>query len=41
MAAMMKLGRFPKAQDPRNPTPVEWDAMRAKIVEFQQIFNTH
>ena len=41
MAAMMKLGRFPKAQDPRNPTPAEWDAMRAKIVEFQQVFNSH
>ena len=41
MAATMKLGRFPKAQDPRNPTPAEWDAMRAKIVEFQQVFNSY
>ena len=41
MAAMMKLGRFPKAQDPRSPTPVEWDAMRAKIAEFQQVISSH
>jgi len=41
MASMMKLGRFPKAKDPRNPTPKEKDALLAKIAEFQEIFETH
>ena len=41
MAAMLKLGRLPKAQDPRNPTPEERVAVVAKIAEFQAIFETH
>ncbi len=41
MASMLKLGRFPKAIDPRNPTSKEKDALLAKIAEFQEIFEVH
>ncbi len=41
MASMLKLGRFPKARDPRSPTPQEKDVLLAKIAEFQEIFETH
>jgi L-asparaginase/Glu-tRNA(Gln) amidotransferase subunit D len=41
MASMLKLGRFPKAKDPRNPTSKEKDALLAKIAEFQEIFESH
>ena len=41
MASMLKLGRFPKARDPRSPTPQEREALLAKIAEFQEIFETH
>lgn len=40
-AAMLKLGRLPKANDPRNPTGDEREAMLAKIAEFQEIFSAH
>ncbi|MSQ32153.1 MAG: hypothetical protein EXR59_02805 [Dehalococcoidia bacterium] len=41
MAAMMKLGRLPKAQDPRNATQHERDAIKAKVQQFQEIFDAH
>ena len=41
MAAMLKLGRLPKAQDPRNPSRDERAAVVGKIKEFQEIFETH
>ena len=41
MASMMKLGRLPKAQDPRNPTKKEQDAVAAKLAEYQQTFEDH
>ena len=41
MAAMMKLGSLPPAADPAHPTPAEMDAVKAKLGEYQQIFNTH
>lgn len=41
MAAMLKLGRLPKAKDPRNPSRNERAAVVAKIEEFQEIFETH
>ena len=40
-ASMLKLGRLPKARDPRNPTPKEREAALAKIAEYQAIFDTH
>ena len=41
MASMLKLGRFPKAKNPRNPTSKEKSALQAKIAEFQEIFESH
>ena len=41
MASMLKLGRLPKAEDPRNPTEAERQAAIGKIAKFQEIFETH
>ena len=41
MASMLKLGRLPKAKDPRNPSRNERAAVAAKIEAFQEIFETH
>ena len=41
MAAMLKLGRLPKARDPRNPSRAEREAVVSKVAEFQEIFETH
>lgn len=41
IASMLKLGRMPRAVDPRNPTPDERTALLAKIAQFQEIFETH
>ena len=40
-AAMLKLGRLPKARDPRNPTPQEREAAIAAIARYQEVFDTH
>jgi hypothetical protein len=41
IASMLKLGRLPKARDPREPTAAEREAVVEKIREFQEIFETH
>jgi L-asparaginase/Glu-tRNA(Gln) amidotransferase subunit D len=41
IAAMLKLGRLPKAIDPKHPTREEKQAVMAKIAEFQEIFEDH
>ena len=41
MAALLKLGRLPKARDPRNPTKAERQAILAKVAQFQEIFESH
>ena len=41
IAAMLKLGRLPRAADPRNPTAEERAALVAKVAEYQEIFETH
>ena len=41
MAAMLKLGRLPKARDPRNPSHGERDAVISKMAQFQEIFESH
>ena len=41
IAAMLRLGRLPKAKDPRNPTSIEREAAVAKMAQFQDIFDTH
>ena len=40
-AAMLKLGRLPKARDPRKPTAQEREALLAAIARYQAIFVTH
>mgnify|MGYP007027286933 CR=1 FL=1 len=40
-AAMLKLGRLPKAQDPRKPTTRERKAVLTAIAAYQAIFDTH
>lgn len=40
-AAMLKLGRLPKARDPRSPTDVERASTLAAIARYQTIFVTH
>lgn len=41
MASMLKLGRLPKAKDPRAPTSTEVQMATDKVNEFQKIFETH
>ena len=41
MASMLKLGRLPKARDPRNPTREERAATVAAVERFQEIFERH
>jgi len=41
MATMLKLGRLPKARDPRNPTRAERAATVARVAQFQEIFENH
>ena len=41
MAAMLKLGRLPKARNPRNPTESERAAIITRIADYQDIFETH
>ena len=41
MASLLKLGRLPKARDPRNPTKSERGATVAKVAQFQEIFENH
>ena len=40
-AAMLRLGRLPKARDPRNPSAREREATLAAIARYQEIFDTH
>lgn len=41
IASMLKLGRLPKAREPRNPSPSEVQVVTGKVNEFQEIFETH
>lgn len=41
MACLMKLGCLPPAADPARPTPAETDATKAKLKEYQDVFDTH
>ncbi len=41
IAAMLKLGRLPRAKDPRNPTSLETEATIQRIQFFQNIFEEH
>jgi hypothetical protein len=41
MACLMKLGSLPPAVDPANPTRPEIEAVKAKLAEYQAVFDTH
>ncbi len=41
MACLMKFGSLPSAAAPENPTQAEMEAVKAKLVSFQEIFDTH
>jgi hypothetical protein len=41
MACLMKFGCLPPAGDPANPTTAETEATKAKLKEYQGIFDTH
>jgi L-asparaginase len=41
MASMLKLGRLPKAKDPRHPTSAEREVLFSKLAEYQEIFDQH
>jgi len=41
MACLMKLGGLPPAIDPENPTAAETEATKAKLKEYQEIFDRH
>jgi hypothetical protein len=41
MACLMKLGCLPPAADPAEPTQAETAAVKAKLKQYQEIFNTH
>lgn len=41
MASLLALGTLPAAADPRNPTDMEITALRARLRDFQTLFDTH
>jgi L-asparaginase len=41
MACLMKFGSLPCATEPANPTPAEVEAVKAKLAEYQEVFDTH
>jgi hypothetical protein len=41
MACLMKFGCLPPANDPAKPTQTETDATKAKLKQYQEIFDTH
>lgn len=41
MACLMRFGCLPPAGDPERPTSEELDAIKAKLAEYQSVFDTH
>ena len=41
MACLMKLGSLPSASDPAKPTAAETEATKAKLKQYQEVFDTH
>jgi L-asparaginase/Glu-tRNA(Gln) amidotransferase subunit D len=41
MACLLKLGSYPPAKDPDNPTREELAAIRKAVAAYQEIFDTH
>lgn len=41
MACLMKFGGLPPASDPAKPTTAETEAAKAKLKQYQEVFDTH
>jgi L-asparaginase len=41
MACLLKFGSHPPANDPKNPTPSQLDAIRKMVRQYQAVFDTH
>jgi L-asparaginase len=41
MACLMKLGGLPPAADPAKPTEAETEATKAKLKQYQEVFDSH
>jgi hypothetical protein len=41
MACLMKFGCLPPAVDPAKPTEAETEATKAKLKQYQEVFDTH
>lgn len=41
MACLMRFGSLPVAEDPDNPTEMEQAATRARVAQYQVVFDTH
>ena len=41
MACLLRFGSLPLAADPTQPTPAELEAIRARLAEYQAVFDTH
>jgi hypothetical protein len=41
MACLMKFGALPPAGDPAKPTAAETEATKAKLAQYQEVFDTH
>jgi hypothetical protein len=41
MACLMRFGGLPPAVDPSKPTAAETEATKAKLVQYQEVFDTH
>ena len=41
MACLMKFGCLPTAADPGRPTPAEVDSTKAKLKQYQNLFDSH
>lgn len=41
MACLLRFGTLPAAADPAKPTPAERAAIRARLVDYQAVFDTH
>ncbi len=41
MACLMRLGSLPLAVDPNKPTEAETEATKAKLKQYQEVFDTH
>lgn len=41
MASLLRFGALPPAKDPAHPTAEETAATRAKVAEYQKVFDTH